>query len=256
MSERGLLARAVWRHRLFIVVLTAALGGVAWYFATQPGGEPTASVLVRVEPSASAGAARAYAEIAETQTLVALIHNALGDEATDGGDIRLNARAQEAGLVRIEIQSESAERAAAAAAALPSLLAQLAAAQAFGERVVALEPPERSESRSTESVALIVFLAVLVGLVANSILAVLMERFSDRLPSPLELEKSVGKPVLATVRSPTQATEPMATLGSSPPTVGDEDSQHGLSSGESDADLAGKADGAPRERVSAGAGDP
>ena len=62
MSERGLLARAVWRHRLFIVVLTAALGGVAWYFATQPGGEPTASVLVRVEPSASAGAARAYAE--------------------------------------------------------------------------------------------------------------------------------------------------------------------------------------------------
>lgn len=66
--------------------------------------------------------------------------------------------------------------------------------------MVAVGPAQTGEARDTETVAVIVFLAVLVGLAANSILAILIERVSDRLPSPDGLEASVGKPVLATVR--------------------------------------------------------
>ena len=164
-------------------------------------------MLVRVEAAANVGTAvgetRAYAKVAETQTLLALIRDRLGDDATEGDDIRLEARTDDgAGLVRITIETASRERSEAAAAALPDLLADLAAAEAFDEQVVAVEPAQTGEARDTETVALIVFLAVLVGLAANSILAILIERVSDRLPSPDELEASVGKPVLATVRGP------------------------------------------------------
>ena len=248
MSGARSLSRAVWRHRLFVAVLTTAFGIVAWYFATQTSKDATTSVLVRVEAAASvrtaAGEARAYAEVAETQTLLALIRDRLGDDATEGDDIRLEARTDDgAELVRITIETASRERSEAAAAALPDLLADLAAAEAFDEQMVAVETAQAGEARGTETVALTVFLAVLVGLAANSVLAILIERVSDRLPSPDELEASGGKPVLATVRGPART---VAAAAASRPE---------LPSAAAAAERIDRVGGAERDLISAGAED-
>ena len=128
---------------------------------------------------------------------------------------------QDLDLLSIMARSESPRDALVAAAAAPDALRRFIRRTAPpSERVVTVKAPT-SSSLVSRHLALNVTIALMLGLIFSSALALLLELFRDRLPEADEVEVAVGHPVLATIptlRLRQRPTPPQAGVGVVAPT--------------------------------------
>jgi capsular polysaccharide biosynthesis protein len=135
---------------------------------------------------------------------------------------------QDLDLLSITARSESPRDALVAAAAAPDALRRFIRRTAPpSERVVTVKAPT-SSSVVSQHLALNVTIALMLGLIFSSALALLLELFRDRLPEADELEVAVGHPVLATIptlRLRQRATPPQAGMAAAAATGEDVDEE-------------------------------
>ena len=230
--------RALWRHKWFILVLTAACVAGAWYATVQQTKRYEAAALVRVQERGRAAAGnpsaalQASQELAQTyarligsgalredmKTLVAACTRPSARDTSASScewlvgrrraglapgtisSVKLTAdNVQDLDLLSIMARSESPRDALVAAAAAPDALRRFIRRTAPpSERVVTVKAPT-SSSLVSRHLALNVTIAFMLGLIFSGALALLLELFRDRLPEADELEVAVGHPVLATI---------------------------------------------------------
>jgi capsular polysaccharide biosynthesis protein len=208
------LYRALWRHKLFILVMTSALAVAAWYLTSQQQPEYRASALVRVQqtitdPAEAFGAlqtggrlARTYASIARTDTIARKIYADL-DEKVPFPEINRHISARQVEdleLLWITARSRNPERARLIAEAAPRALRSfIEETGTLRDQVITVQAPSRPGHPSSPNVRMNVIIAVVLGLIFNGGLALLIEVLRDRVGTTEELETLAGRPVLTTV---------------------------------------------------------
>ena len=204
--------RALWRHKWFVLLLTAGLVAAAWALTKQQQKIYKASTLIRVQqrtdnPEQVLGAletgqrlAQTYARIIETSTMAHRIFDELGQRIPYSAIKVSAAPVQDLELVTISASATSPDRAKAVAnAAPPALRAFIRATGTPTDQVITVERAGRPSRPASPNLKLNLALALMLGLVFNGALALLIEVLSDRLPSPDELERVTGRPVIATI---------------------------------------------------------
>jgi capsular polysaccharide biosynthesis protein len=208
--------RALWRHKVFIVVLTALLAAGAWFFVSRQTKTYSATSLVRVQqritsPTEAYGAlqtgqllAETYAKIVEADTvrrrIFSLIHARI---RTDTGAIRIQASpVNQLDLLKISALSSNPQDAALVANAAPRALRNfIRETGTLRDQIVLVDQAAVPTKPVAPHVKRSVALALLLGLIFNSALALVLELLGDRVREPDELERLFGLPVLATVPS-------------------------------------------------------
>jgi succinoglycan biosynthesis transport protein ExoP len=201
---------ALWRHRLFIIGMTVLVGVVAYVLASTQPKIYEATALVRVEQRGVSAAdvfgelqvgqrlAQTYAKIVSTETIRDRVATRL---RLSSGQIHLSSSpVSDIELLNVTASSRVPAQAAlianTAVAALQSFVAEKGTTS---EKVVAIDPARVPSAPSSPRVKLTVAVAVVLGLLFNSALALLLELFADRLPPVEGMEETFGKAVLATV---------------------------------------------------------
>jgi capsular polysaccharide biosynthesis protein len=259
----GNVYRALWRHKLFILVLTAAFVAAVVYATVQQDREYEAGMLMRVQergPSAgnasaalqaSQDLAQTYAKIigagalkGEIRTFVAQcrrlrtaptqnrprvptgqgnsqsLKNATAPPAgsceslgvTGKGqlsprsvsEVSLSASpVQDLDLLSITARSKDPTNAGIAANAVPWALRAFIrnTGSASTEKIITVKAATTPSAPVSRHLALNIVIATMLGLIFNGALALVLELLRDRLPGPDELERAVGRPVLATIPS-------------------------------------------------------
>jgi capsular polysaccharide biosynthesis protein len=209
----GDVYRALWRHKVLIAVLTAVFVAAAWYATVQQAQQYEASALVRVqERGRKAGDAASALQASQTlaQTYAKIIGSGALDEQTrkllagrvalrDLSTVTVSATpVQDLDLLTIKARGQNPRLATLVANATPGALrAFIRGSGSQSERIVAVKTtPSSAVSRH---LALNITLALMLGLIFNSALALVLELVRDRLPEPDELGRAVGRPVLATI---------------------------------------------------------
>jgi capsular polysaccharide biosynthesis protein len=206
------LYHAIWRHRVFVVVTTLLLVGAVWLVTARQQKLYTASTLIRVVQNANdptdvinsleAGQrlAQTYSQIAETRTIRSAIFQQLHGTV---GLRRIDVSAkpvQDLELLTISATHPSPRLARKVANAAPDALRSFV--QKTGtpdEQIIVLERARLPTLPSSPRLKLNLAMALILGLVLNSFLALLGEIIRDPLPEGAELEELLGRPVLATV---------------------------------------------------------
>jgi capsular polysaccharide biosynthesis protein len=205
--------RALWRHRLFIVFLTAILVAGVGYLTSQQEKVYEASTLIRVQqriadPSEAYGTlvlgqrlAQTYSRIVETDALEDAVRTRVQSTVPDAARMSLSAApVEDLELLSITASSTSPRVAQAAANATPAALREfIKPTGTLRDLIVTIDRAQLPTSPASPNLTLNIIVAVMLGLIFNGALALLLELFADRLPSPDELEASLGKPVLATI---------------------------------------------------------
>lgn len=204
--------RVLWRRKLFIVVLTAIVGAVAWFAASQQPKTYEATALVRVQQKiaapddaygslvAGSKLAQTYARIVTTRSIedrvAADVAKTLGPTA-----VNLSARpVDDVELLQITATSRSPRAAAAVANSATRILrTYIADTGTLRDQLTVVDAASAPSAPSSPRVTLIVVLAVLLGLLVNCALALIAEYLADRLPDPAGVESALGAPVLATI---------------------------------------------------------
>jgi capsular polysaccharide biosynthesis protein len=210
----GDVYRALWRHKLLIVVLTAVFVGATWYATSLQSRRYEASTLVRIQPGyrgtdplsaiqASERIAQTYAKIIDAGALdariKALVSRQISPQELSGVSLSGHP-VQNLELMWISARSKDPTPAMIVANAAPKALGDfIQHVGTFGDEAVAVKratiPSTPISPRTTWNVAI----ALVLGLIFNSALALLIEAFRDRLPEPEELGEDVGYPILATI---------------------------------------------------------
>lgn len=218
--------RALWRHRLMIVLLTA-IAGVAAYAFTQT--QPTiyqADALVRIQQRASTPAetygslgslelgqrlAQTYARIVQTRSMYERVAKTL-EGRVPLGDISISATpVGDIELLTISARSENPTTAALVAnATTVGLRSFIRETGTLRDQIVIVD------SATTPSIPVLprptftIVLALMLAIMFNCALALGREFFADRLPGLDDWEMKFGRPVLATV--PTLELKPAAAV--------------------------------------------
>jgi succinoglycan biosynthesis transport protein ExoP len=205
------LYRALWRHRLLIIALTALIGGVAWYVTTLQPKIYEATALVRVQQKITAGdvfgsletgtrLAQTYAEIVATQSLKRRVSQALGG-TVKRDEIQISAKpVTDLELLQISARSESPAQAALMAnAATVALRAFIKDNGTLRDQVIVVDPASVPTTFVSPRVKLTVALAVLLGLLLNCALALVADYLADPLPEHAAMEPAFGLPVLGAI---------------------------------------------------------
>jgi capsular polysaccharide biosynthesis protein len=204
--------RALWRHKVMIVVLTIGLAAAAWYLTSRQPRIYQATTLVRIQQQVNGPndvflalqtgqrLAETYARITATTTVARGIEKQLKGQVAYG-EIHLHARQiAELELIAISAKSRSATRAQLIANAAPAALREfIAKTGTTGEQVITIQGAARPRSPVAPNKKLNVALAAILGLIFNGALALLLYRLADRVGGPEEIEQLAGKPVLAVI---------------------------------------------------------
>jgi capsular polysaccharide biosynthesis protein len=207
----GDVYRALWRHKLFILALTAVCVAAAWYATSRQERTYEASALVRsqqraTDPGDSLAAleaserlARTYAEIIGSGALRGRINRLVADEGGSSG-VELSADpVDDLGLLWISARSEDPARAALVANAATVALGEYSRADNLRDEIVVVRGAPTPSDPVSPNTGLNVTLALVLALIFNSGLVLFLEMFRDRLPETEQLEGELGYPVLATV---------------------------------------------------------
>jgi protein tyrosine kinase modulator len=205
---------ALWRHKIFISVMTAIFVASALALTLREQKIYEASSLVRVQQlisdpgqalsvlAASAQLAQTYGDIVETRTIAAKIaggsNGALPFAEIDGHVSGTPVQ----GLDMLTISARSpdplvAEKIANAAPhALESFIRQTGTLR---DQVTVVQRADLPTSPASPNLKLNLALALILGLVFNAALAILIDLISDRIGDADDFEKLTGVPVLASI---------------------------------------------------------
>jgi capsular polysaccharide biosynthesis protein len=205
---------ALWRQKLFIVTMTAAIVGLTWFLTSREQPMYTSSTLVRIQqqinnPTEAFGAlqtggrlAQTYARIAGTGRIAARVYEDLGQRIPFSAIAGSISGSQVADLELLSIDATSRNPrwaqliANATPGALRSFISETGTAH---DQVITVEPAWLPRSPSSPNTKLNVTIALVLGLIFNGALALLIDLLRDRARGPAEFEQLAGKPVLATV---------------------------------------------------------
>lgn len=227
--------RALWRHRLMILVLTASAGVAAYLFTQMQPKIYEASALVRIQQGSQGSPeaygslsslelgerlARTYSTIVETGSIRTRIQNILGGRISTN-DISVSASpVGDVELLFISGRSESPRVAALVANAATTALGNfIKETGTLRDQLVVVDRATIPSEPILPRTKLTVALAVLVALMFNGMLALAREFFADRLPGLDEWNDRFGKPVIASV--PVLHLVPYSTVEQSIPAIGE-----------------------------------
>lgn len=206
------LYQAIWRHRVFVVLMTLFMVVATWFVTSRQQKIYTASTLIRVEQVANdptdvinsleAGQrlAQTYARIAETRTIRDQIYNALhGTVSLDRIDVTAQP-VQDLELLTVSASHPSPRLARTIANEAPAAIRSFVANSGSPhEQVIVVEKALVPSTPSSPRLKLNIALALVLGLILNGFLALISQILRDPLPSGAQLEELLGRPVLATV---------------------------------------------------------
>ena len=202
----GDVYRALWRHKFFIVVLTAACVFATWYATSLQTPTYEASTLVRIQSASlqdSQDLALTYSEIVDSGALKPRIRRLVAGQIPpqDSAEVKVSSDpVEELELLWISARSDDPTRAAVVANAGPQALRRfISDTSKLGDKVVTVKAATTPSSPVSPDTSLNVAIALVLGLIFNSALVLLFEVFRDRLPEPEELGQDLGYPVLATI---------------------------------------------------------
>jgi capsular polysaccharide biosynthesis protein len=208
--------KALWRHRLLILVLTSLVVALTWFATEQRTEIYKSSVLVRVsqpvnDPNQAFGVleagqqlAQIYAKIVETRLLAEDVYAGLNKSVPLS---QIEGQIHGSPLQNLELLSVSATnpnpvRAATIANAVPDALrAFVKHSGTLHEQVTVVDTATPPSTPYKPNLKLNLALALLLGLFVNGGIALLYEFLSDRLPDLDELESVTGYPTLGNVPS-------------------------------------------------------
>jgi capsular polysaccharide biosynthesis protein len=205
--------QALWRRRFLILLLTFVTVAAAYVVVSRETKIYKSTTLVRVQshvtdPTQIGSAlgvasqlAQTYAQIVSTEAIANEVFETLHSRIP-AGDVHISASpVQNLDLLYISATSPNPQEAAEVANAAPVALRRFIAAQppAFRDQLEVINPAGPSATPVSPHVKSSLLIAFLAGLVFNSMVALLIEFLSDRLPDVDHLEAVTGKPVLATV---------------------------------------------------------
>lgn len=206
--------RTLWRQKAFILLMTAALVGTVYVVTARQTKLYTASALVRVEQKVTQandvyGAlitgerlARTYAVIAETESIRSIVRSRLPPSIPDDQIGVSASQVSTLELIRLAVTNSDPRLAARIANAFPGALSSFVERNgAPREIITTVERAKTPSAASSPNLRLNLILAVLLGLILSSALALLLEAFSDRVGSVEDLENLTGYPVIATIPS-------------------------------------------------------
>lgn len=205
---------ALWRHKLFILVMTALLGAATWYLTSQQTKIYEASTLIRVQQSVQDSQdpirsldlgerlARTYAQIVKTRELSRRIADQLNGDvplASIQGHVSADP-VEDLELLWITARSPNPREAQQIANAAPPALRNFIEQKGtLREQILTVESAAEPRESASPNILFNVAIAVMLGLLLNGALALLLEFLSDRLPKIDELEQAVGLPILARI---------------------------------------------------------
>ncbi len=209
------LYRALWRQKWLIAVLTAVCVAATLFFSLNQTPVYKAETLVRIQQridqadqafqslEASQSLTKTYAEIIGTGALSDRVERGLRPR-DPGIEVSLDdltaEPVQDLELLTIGARSPNPDRARLIANAVPpELRAFIRETGTLRDSIATVAPASRPSSPASPNLFLNLALALILGLVVNSSIALLIEVLADRLPDPDELEDAMGMPVLATV---------------------------------------------------------
>lgn len=212
----GDVYRALWRHSVLIVALTAAFVLTTWYLVLQQEKTYEASTIIRIQYGTNSNPgfelealeagerlALAYANIVGSGALDGRVASLVASVDTGGGrrDVDLSASAEDGlEIFRVSARSDRPAIAAAVANAVPRALRGLIEqTQSSRASVVVLSRATTPSVPVAPRIGLTIALAALLAFIFNGALALLLEVFRGRLPDSDDLEEFTGHPVLATV---------------------------------------------------------
>jgi capsular polysaccharide biosynthesis protein len=217
--------RSLWRHRLFIILMTALLAGVAFFVSSSQTKMYTASALVRVQQKVTNAndvfgslqtgerLAQTYAEIARTDAVAREIRRELPQSVPDDAIVIDAAQVSSLELLKLAVTYSDPAIAARVANTVPTALTRvLRASGALPDTIATVDPATVPTSPSSPNVKLTVIIAIIIALILNSALALLVDAFSDRIGDPEEFERVVGHPVIATIPNLRFAPGPQPTV--------------------------------------------
>lgn len=204
--------RTLWRHRLFVVLITGLVVGAAYFLTSRQTEQYTASSLVRVQQNVRSaeeafGAlltgerlARTYERIAETDAVSDLVREKLGNTVPRDAVIIEAAQIGNLELLQINVTNASPKVAAAVANAVPAALASfIQETGSFRDTITVVERASPPSVPSSPNLRLNLILGFLFGLILAAGLALLREGLSDRIENVEELERVAGHPVIAVI---------------------------------------------------------
>jgi protein tyrosine kinase modulator len=206
--------RALWRHKLLIMTLTAAFVGATWVFTAHETRRYEATSLVRIQeriadPTQAFGAlqtgqllAQTYAKIVETNAVRTRIFALLRDQIpADTAEITIDGSpVPQLDLLRISAQSVDPRRAALVANAAPvALRSFIRNTGMLRDEIETVDRADIPAHPVFPRVTLNLALALVLGLILNGGLALILDYIADRLPGHEELEQALGLPVLASI---------------------------------------------------------
>jgi capsular polysaccharide biosynthesis protein len=210
----GDVYRALWRHKLFIVVLTVAVVAAAWVAVSRQQRTYTASSLIRIQqnvqnPNDLYGAletggrlAQTYQQIVSTTTIARRIAALLrGRVPYDGivGNVSAS-QVEQLDLLTINARSPDPTAAAEIANAAPQALRDFIRQTAtLGDQIITIQPATVPSTPSSPRPKVKLAIALLLGLIVNSVLALLIEIVGDRVYELEEFEQLARAPVLGFV---------------------------------------------------------
>lgn len=202
--------RALWRRKFFIVFMTALVVAGAWYLTKREQKLYTASTLVRVQQRIdNAGEAflalqtggrlaQTYANIAASHAIATRIYSSLRDQITPADISVSGSQVQDLELLRISATNPVPAKAELIANAAPKALEEfIQTTGTKSDHIIVVDPAGVPSTPSSPNVRLNVMMAFLLGLAFNGAIAILIEILGDRVGSAENLERIVGKPVLA-----------------------------------------------------------
>lgn len=204
--------RTLWRHRLFIILLTAALAVATYVITSREQKQYTASTLVRIQEKVTQESdlygslitgerlARTYALISQTSSVRDLVRKRLPRSVPDDA-LKIHAeQVSDLEVLKVSVTNPVPAIAARVANAVPGALADFGKESGTPREVISVvERASVPTVPSSPNVKLNVVIAILLGLVLNSGLVLLIEAFSDRVGTIEELERATGQPVIAAI---------------------------------------------------------
>ena len=206
--------RTLWQYKLLIASLTAALVGLSWWLTSLEKPVYEAATLVRVQqriddPGQSFNAlatgqelAKTYATISETDTIAGRIRDALGG-AVPLADIKGHVHGQavqDLDLLWIRVRGNDPAQITRIANAAPSALRDyIAQTGTLHDVVTTAEAATRPRSPVAPSKSKNMVLALVLGLLLNSGIALAVKVLRDPVGSAEEIERASGLPVLAAI---------------------------------------------------------
>jgi capsular polysaccharide biosynthesis protein len=215
--------RTLWRHKVLIIVTTVLLVAATAVLTSRQTKLYTASSLVRVQHNIrdsqeALGAlmtgerlARTYEPVAETKSVRHLVEARLRGKLPDDTFVVDASQLSDLDLLKMAVTDRDPKVAAAVANAIPAALTSfIDKTDSFPDTITIVERASPPTTPSSPNLKLRLVVALMLGLVLSSGLALFREMLSDRIEDPEELERLTGHPVIATI--PTLKLFPVPTV--------------------------------------------